>query len=363
MKFFRYCLFPFSLLFLLLSECRNFLYQTNILKSSRFSIPVISVGNLSLGGTGKTPHVAYLIALLKNSFHVSVLSRGYGRKSKGFILLDNPFSAKVHGDEPMIYKKNNHEIPVAVCEQRVKGILQLLTEKPLTDVVLLDDAYQHRPIKPGLNILLCDYHNPFFSDFIIPVGNLRELRKNAKRADLIIVSKCPENLRQEDKNIIIHKIKKYSAVQVFFSRIVYGNFYPVFNSGVLTDVTDKKIILITAIAHATPFYTHLNTNNHVIKHFKFSDHYNFKENDIKLIAQEFSKNPDAILITTEKDAMRFISLPDKQINDLKSLPFYYQTINVTFDEKQPEFDKLILDYVTTTARDYRLHTYENENYS
>lgn len=360
MKLLRYLLLPITPFFIALTEWRNFLYQIKILKSSSFSIPVISIGNLSLGGTGKTPHITYLVALLTNSFQVATLSRGYGRTSKGYLLLNEPLSAEKYGDEPVMYKKNYPQISVAVAEQRVKGIMQLLTDKPFTEVVLLDDAYQHRPIKPGLNILLCDYNKPFYNDYILPVGNLRELRKNANRADIIIVSKCTDNLSIENKNQINKQLKKYNpAAPIFFSRVKYGSFYHVFNNEKTTAPQRKKIILITAIANSKPMVDYLQNNNTIIKHFNYPDHYRFKSKDINKITQAYFKHKDAILVTTEKDAMRFFTLPIQQITQIKDLPFYYVTINVTFDEQQDEFNKLILHYVTTTARDYQLHTFEN----
>jgi len=312
------------------------------MKSSKFSVPIISVGNLSMGGTGKTPHVEYLIRLLKDDYKVATLSRGFGRKVRGFQIADNKSTAISIGDEPLqYYKKFKDDITVSVEVDRVLGAMDLFRQKEDTQALLLDDAYQHRSIHAGVNILLTDYSYPFYSDYILPVGNLRESRTGKERADIIIVSKCP-GLTESEKKPIISRINPSKNQEVFFSKIVYGKVFNFDSSEV--DVKDKKIILVTGIAKANPLKEMLLKKCILIEHFEFSDHHNFKATELDEIHKLFDKFADEnpLIITTEKDAMRLLN--EEFEARIEKYSWCYQSIEIEIDRKD-EFDKLIKDYV------------------
>lgn len=352
MQYWRFIFFPFAVLYALITEFRNVLYKTNVKRSFKFSIPVINVGNLSMGGTGKTPHIEYLIRLFKNNHHLATLSRGFGRKQRGFIIADEQSNAEQIGDEPLqFYKKFGQEITVAVEVDRVKGVMDLCYQKEDTNLVLLDDAYQHQAIKPGLNILLTDFNYPFYKDFILPVGNLRELRKNKKRADVIIVTKCPD-FKSINKTTILQSIKPLKHQQVFFSKIAYNDILtPVVGEQLSINPMIKYAIVVTGIANPTPLIDFISKRFKILKHLKFSDHYRFKAQDIDEIHNLLVKFDDfsPIIITTEKDAMRLIGndLEQKICNN----PWFYQGITIEID-RQKEFDNIILNYVQKNRRDY-----------
>lgn len=329
---------------------RNWLYKVKIKRSFKFSIPVINIGNLSVGGTGKTPHTEYLIKLLKDSHNLATLSRGYGRKEFGFKIANEETTSRQIGDEPLqFYKKFGTEITVAVESDRVKGVMDICYEKEKTDLVLLDDAYQHRSIQPGFNILLTDYNRPFYNDFVLPVGDLRELRSGKNRADIIIMTKCSdfENLNKLELSSKIDPKKNQS---VFFSKVVYGEVYELKNFSKVEN-TKKNIILVTGIAKPNPLLNYLKKRYNVIEHCKFTDHYRFKEKDIDDISNLLIKfaELDPIIMTTEKDAMRLIGCEFEE--KVKQQPWFYQTITVELNDKE-KFDNLILDYVQENRRDY-----------
>lgn len=346
----RWLLLPFSLVYAFITAIRNWFYDIRLFRSFPFNIPIINVGNLSMGGTGKTPHTEYLIRLLKDNHHLATLSRGYGRKTTGFILADNHSTAKEIGDEPLQYvKKFGKDIHVAVESNRVKGVMDICYQKEETDLILLDDAYQHRAIKAGFNILLTDYNHPFFNDFILPVGNLRESRKGKSRADVVIVTKCPE-FEKVNKEYFNHKMKLNPNQNLFFSKIKYGQISPVLSHFEI-DNESKNIILVTGIANPNPLLNQLQKSHQILHHFKFSDHYTFKETDIadihNLLAKFADKQP--IILTTEKDAMRFYGSPLEAL--IKNKPWFYQSIEIEIDDKL-KFDQLILKYVQENRRDY-----------
>jgi len=346
----RYLLFPITIIYIIITVFRNWLYKVRIKRSFKFSIPVINIGNLSVGGTGKTPHTEYLIKLLKNSHHLATLSRGYGRKEFGFKIADEETTSRQIGDEPLqFYKKFGTDITVAVESDRVKGVMDICYEKEDVDLVLLDDAYQHRSIQPGFNILLTDYNRPFYRDYVLPVGDLRELRRGRDRADIIIMTKCP-SFEKLEKTEMLHKIKPNSSQSVFFSKVVYGDVYEL-NTFESTEVTKENIILVTGIAKPNPLLNYLKKSHNVLEHCKFTDHYRFKEKDIDDISNLLIKfaELDPIIVTTEKDAMRLIGCEFEV--KVKQQPWYYQTITVELDDKE-KFDKLILDYVQENRRDY-----------
>jgi tetraacyldisaccharide 4'-kinase len=332
----RYLLFPFAIVYGLITSIRNFLYDNRILKSYSFDIPIIAVGNLSVGGTGKTPQIEYLIRLLSPTYKIATLSRGYKRKSKGYILADANSDAKLLGDEPYQMHLKFPNINVAVDANRKNGIEKLLTLKERPDVILLDDAFQHRKVKAGFYILLTTYNDLFCDDFMLPTGSLRESRSGAKRADLIIVTKCPNGLSEKEQNTIRKKIG--TSVSVYFSSIDYDD--KVYNASESKNVSDiKKVdkLLLAGIAKPNPFFAYLQGQNDV--QLEYSDHHHYSENDIKNIQD---KATNKLIITTEKD---YVRLNQQQLNSL-----FYLPIKSKFISEGDNFDKTILNYVGKSSR-------------
>ncbi len=335
----RLILFPFSFLYACITGIRNLLYDYGFLRTESFNIPLINVGNLSLGGTGKTPQIEYLIRLLSEKYeHIAVVSRGYKRKTKGIILADEKSTPEQIGDEPyQIYQKFQN-ILVAVSKKRVPAIKRLLNLDNSPNIILLDDAFQHRSIKASLNILLTEYARPFYKDFILPVGNLRECRSGAKRADIIIVSKCPNDLSKNEQEKIKNKIKNYTAAKVFFSYIKYDEKVLGKNKQLsMNKLSEYKILLVTGIANPDKLYEFLSKKNINFESLKYGDHHFFKPSDIREIKKKF-KQIDAkqkIVLTTEKDFVR--------LKEHLDLPLYYIPIETEFIEKEL-FNKKILDY-------------------
>ncbi|MBN8703232.1 MAG: tetraacyldisaccharide 4'-kinase [Bacteroidetes bacterium] len=341
MKLLRTLLFPLSILFYLAIWIRNKLYEYRILKSTKFSIPVVCIGNLSTGGTGKTPHTEYLIRLLQETNKkIATLSRGYGRNTNGFRLVAENDSAALVGDEPLQLKNKFPAIDVAVCEDRVAGINQLLAFNPKLDIVLLDDAFQHRAVTPSFSILLTDYANLYCNDFILPAGNLREPRSVAARAAAVVVTKCPMNISAKEMTLITQKIKKTNTQRIFFSHIKYGELVSLAN-GTILKALPSKIISVSGIAHPEVFLEHLRQKGNLIKSFVYSDHYDFSERDIVSIVSFYKMNKaeELAIVTTEKDAMRLRKF-NKQLADI---PVYYVPIEVSFIDK--EFDSYFLKKV------------------
>ena len=347
----KFLLFPFGIIYWFITRIRNLLFDYKILRSLTFSLPIINVGNLSVGGTGKTPHIELLIRLLKANQKLAVLSRGYGRKVYGFQIANSESTAVSIGDEPFqYYRKFGNQITVAVDADRVNGVSEICLEKPETDIILLDDAYQHRNIKPGFNILLTDIRTPFYNDYILPVGTLRESRKGKNRADVIIVTKCDAQMTALDKDKIKMQIRAEKEQSVFFSHIKYGEIHPLTKFNKL-DPNQKSIVLVTGIARAEPLFIHLSKTYNIIKHFNFADHYSFKEKDIAEIHNIITKFAEEkpVVITTEKDAMRLLNKDLKQ--DIDNVPWYFQEITVELDN-QKAFNQLIENYVQENSRDY-----------
>lgn len=345
MKKLRYLLFPFTVIYGGVVTFRNFLFAKNVLKSSEFEVKTISVGNLSTGGTGKTPHIEYLIRLLKNEYKIATLSRGYGRKTGGFEQANDISTHKDVGDEPLqFYNKFKEEVNVYVENKRVTGVIEILAKHPDTEVILLDDAFQHRAIKPGFSVLLSDYSSLFYKDIILPAGNLREMRTEANRADLIVVTKCPNDISEKEMEGISVKIKKIANKPVYFSRIKYGEIKS-FNTNLkelrLNELKGAETLLITGIANPKPIQKLLNNNEINYKHLKFPDHHNFTKKNISNIIDIFgSISGNKIILTTEKDAVRL-----KSIDELKELPIYYLEIEIEIIKNKKEFDNKILTYV------------------
>ncbi|MDD4553884.1 MAG: tetraacyldisaccharide 4'-kinase [Bacteroidales bacterium] len=352
-RFLQIFLYPFSICFGLLMQFRNLLFDFHIFKSASFSKPVISVGNLSYGGTGKTPHVEYLVRLLQPYGRLATLSRGYGRKSKGFVLGIPGSDVLQLGDEPVQYLNKFEQIVVAVDEKRKRGIQNLLQQFPDLTVILLDDAYQHRYVKPGISILLTDYHRLYPEDFVIPSGTLREFRSNASRADIIIVTKTPKIFSPITRRRILGELKLKSHQQLYFSYIRYLDPVP-FIIPSQYDFPDKltNILLFTGIANDYPLKEHLSRMCSEIITLKFSDHHPYSVKDIEEIVRIFNDLPThkKVLVTTEKDAMRLkVVEPDTKLG---KLPLFYVPMEVAFHGTDKElFDNQILKYATKDQRD------------
>ncbi|MBN9293436.1 MAG: tetraacyldisaccharide 4'-kinase [Flavobacteriia bacterium] len=342
MKQLRKLLLPLSFIYGSIVAVRNFLYTSGIRK--RFIVPrkSIVVGNLSVGGTGKTPHVAYLLNLLSaEKLNIQVISRGYGRKTKGFSEVKETATALNVGDEPLLLKKRFPSANVAVSESRIHGIEQtLLKNNP--QVFLFDDAFQHLKIKAEVNILLTTFSEPFFKDFVLPAGNLREFSCGKKRADFVIVTKCPENLSEKSKKEFCKKLNLKNK-NIFFSRITYGPLTP-FKSA--SKAAFDKILLVTGIADPAPLEKHLTHSGQVLS-VRFADHHNFEQKDLEEIHKKFdtfAPYGNGIIVTTEKDFVR-LSQPEFR-ERLQSYPWYYQPIDVVINEEEL-FKTKILNYVRT----------------
>lgn len=336
MKYFRFLLFPFSIIYYIVTTIRNFFFDIGILKSTSFSFPVIVVGNLSVGGTGKTPQVEYLINLLKNKFNIAILSRGYKRKSKGFVLVNNHHTVRDVGDEPLQYFKKFSDVSIAVDVNRVEGIKKLGVKNSL-DAIVLDDAYQHRKVKGSYYILLTKYDDLFLDDFILPVGNLREARVGASRADCIVITKCPEHITLIERENIQQRLSKYCKT-VFFSTIVYSDKIYGNLEISLKELKKYKVLLITGIANPKPLLNFMDQQEVSYKHLQFSDHHNFTSKEITTIKDHFNKleNKQKIILTTEKDYVRISN----------KLKVSYLPIKTKFLENSTQFDELILNHIS-----------------
>jgi tetraacyldisaccharide 4'-kinase len=327
----RVLLLPFAWTYGLITAVRNYFYDSGIFKSYSFGPAVICVGNLNVGGSGKSPMIEYLAKLLSENWEVSILSRGYKRKTSGFRLANESDDALTLGDEPFqFYKKFGKKILVAVCSDRVEGIQTILNVKPSVKVILLDDAYQHRRVKPLFTILLTELSNPFYKDFILPAGRLRENRNGAKRSDVMVVTKCDsfsENISQEvTKQLSVFK------KPVFFSRIDYKN--PVSFSG--SCHMGNEILLVTGIANPRPLVEFLNSRFKVTKHFSFADHHPFTEQDIQSIQKEATPS----ILTTEKDFVRLGSNLSIDKNR-----WFYLPIETEFIHRGSEFDEMLIESI------------------
>lgn len=357
MKFLRLLLFPFAILYGAALYIRNKFYDWEIIKSTYFDMPIISVGNLSVGGTGKTPHIEYLIRLLHPIFNIATLSRGYGRKSKGFIVADNESDTLTIGDEPLQFKKKHADVTVAVDADRVNGINKLRELFPSLKAVLLDDAFQHRAVKPGLSIVLTDFKNLYINDYLLPIGSLREYRAGIKRADIIIVTKCPKILVPLERKRLVNELKPLPHQKVYFSYIRYGEFI-LLNSEKHNPVSKSYyaehnyyILLLTGIANPSSLEQYLRSKVKNVYTLKFPDHHHYTKADLGLLQTTFEAIPaeNKIIITTEKDAMRLKNPNFSAI--LYDLPIFYMPIEIDFyaDEKD-EFNEQILHYVRTNQK-------------
>ena len=339
MNLLRKILFPLAIIYGLITAIRNYLFDIGVFKSASFSIPVIAVGNLSVGGTGKTPQIEYLIRLLQDDYKVATLSRGYKRESQGYILADDNATAKTIGDEPFQYFQKFNKIQVAVDASRKNGIEQLLSQKQKPEIILLDDAYQHRKVKAGFYILLTAYGDLYADDFMLPTGNLREYKGGAKRANVIVVTKCPAALSTAEQETIRIKLKLSRGQQLFFTTIAYDDtVHSINNSLAVSEILKKDKLLLAGIAKPESFFAYLQAENDLT--MVYPDHHHFTDNDIIAIKNKSKNN---IIVTTEKDFVRLKgSALDGQL--------YYLPIKSNFLTAADLFDKTILNYVGTSTR-------------
>ncbi len=321
-------LFPLSIWYSVGVAVRNIFYSLNICKSTPTDITTIGVGNLRMGGTGKTPHTEYLIRQLSDR-NIALLSRGYGRKSKGFLLADEQSTSADIGDEPAMMRAKFPGITVAVCEDRVEGIRRLMQLPQKPDLVVLDDVYQHRHLKPSVSILLTEYGDPYFDDHILPFGNLREWRCGSRRADIVIVSKCPPLVSEQQRQAYRTKLKLQPHQLLHFSQIDYGQPLPLYGGADWQPV--KEVLLLTGIAHPDPLKRHIEKQC-TVHHLAFPDHHDFSAAATQQIVNTFNSihEPSKAIVTTEKDAMRLrVSTVAAQ---LSALPIYYIPITIRFDD-------------------------------
>ena len=346
MNLLRILVFPFALLYGLIMVVRNKMFDWGWLPSETFNVPVITVGNITTGGTGKTPHVEFLAEMLTTKhYKVAVLSRGYKRKTKGYVLATKQSKLSDIGDEPFqLYKKFDRDIVLAVDEKRRRGIKNILKSYPDIDVIILDDAFQHRYVKPALNLLLTDYYNLFTQDFILPTGNLREFRSSAKRADLVIVTKTPYVFSPIDKDIMLKELRKFEGKSILFSYIDYGKLQPANSACQKNHPTKiKTVILLTGIANPASLEEYIKRISKDLYTLKYPDHHKYTEKDIEEIAEYYEDifSGDKAIVTTEKDLMR---LKDPRLMDLLSeIPLYYIPIKVKFHENgEKELERIVM---------------------
>jgi len=360
-------LLPLSWCYGLVVKLRNFLFETGALKSRSFTVPVISVGNITVGGTGKTPHVEYLVDLLKNQFNVAVLSRGYKRKSKGFIIARQDTPVHEIGDEPYQMKQKFQSVTIAVDKKRCHGIDMLMDNDSKLDVVLLDDAFQHRYVKPGVNILLVDYHRLIIYDTLLPAGRLREPLNGKDRADIVIVTKCPKELKPMEFRVITKAMHLYPYQRLYFSTLEYDALKPVFTKEhemkVLSDMKEYHTLLLTGIGSPQQLEHDLSPIIANITPMTFSDHHQFRKKDIALINETFEAMPSPkCIITTEKDVTRLKNIEGLSDEVRKNL--YVLPVRIVFMQEQEEaFNQQIIGYVRKNSRNSILAKGKGENKS
>jgi tetraacyldisaccharide 4'-kinase len=344
LKSFRILLLPFALLFGLIVLIRNWMYDKNFFKSAAFGLPLIGVGNLSVGGTGKSPMVEFLVMHLKGRFKVATLSRGYKRKTRGYALANETNTAIEIGDEPLQFYKKFPDVPIAIGEERIVAIPQLLHDRPETQVIILDDAFQHRSIEAGLNILLTDCNNLFTRDFFLPTGDLRDARSSYKRAEIIVVTKCKPDLSVEEKAELTKEIDPQKGQKVFFSAIAYGIPYHITHRTFYSIDERTEVLLVTGIANPRPLKSFLEDRIHTYHMIHYNDHHIFSIDDWRDIKKRFEgmDGEKKIILTTEKDAMRLL----KFSAEIDGIPFYVIPIEhkFLFNEEQ-EFLKEVTGFI------------------
>ena len=367
----RFLLFPFSLIYGSIVGLRNLLYDTGLLKSVQFQMPVISVGNLTVGGTGKTPHIEYLIRLLSKESRIATLSRGYKRKSKGFLLATPATKCEDIGDEPMQFHQKFSEIQVAVGEDRVAAIQALLHEQKRPDVILLDDAFQHRAVKPGHSILLMEYDKVLKEDYVLPMGSLREWKSGMRRADTIVISKSPSILVPIERKRLLEQIPVFPHQEIFFSYYNYGEFIRFNSKPGMISMSSKyyidmrfSILLVTGIANPASIEEHLKRQTDKLFTLSFPDHHDYTLQDVEKINKAFTEmtGMNKIIVTTEKDTMRLRKPELEEV--LKNMPLFYLPIKVAFHHNEEQkFNQRILNYVRKDQANNNVHHTANPSYS
>ena len=343
----KYLLAPFALIYGLIVKIRNLMFDYGILKSISFNKPVICVGNITVGGTGKTPHVEYLLKLLSGSLNLATLSRGYGRKTKDFGYVISTSTSSETGDEPLQMKLRYPLVHVAVDANRVNGISLLIKENPELDLIILDDAYQHRWVKPGLLILLIDFNQLITRDYFLPMGRLRDSVKEKRRANIVLVTKCPEDLSNVQKASILNELRLSPNQSIYFTTMKYGEPIPVFKEFEKSLELNKSqvVFAFAGIANPTIFFSHISNRANLIESYTFPDHFAFTKNKIYPIFDSYLKNGalGKAIITTEKDAARLRGIPSLDEEFKKAL--FYIPIEVIFiDSQENNFNKQILTY-------------------
>ena len=350
-----------SLFYGIVSAIRNELFDLKILPSREFDLPIISIGNITVGGTGKTPHTEYIAQLLKSGFKVAILSRGYKRKTRGFFIVESTSKVKQVGDEPLQIKLKFNSVTVSVDASRVRGIEKLLALPEKPNVILLDDAFQHRYVTPGMNILLIDYNRLITKDSLLPYGRLRESASNKSRATIMIVTKCPAELKPIDERIITKELEVRPYQNLYFSTLEYGSLMPVFPE----DITLKSVVLVegitvllvTGIANPSPLNEYLRHGSHDIHEMNFPDHHQYISKDLDRINVKFDSLPTVkkIIITTEKDMVRFRDLDTVPENIRKNM--YYIPLKISFlNNAGKEFDRKILNYVKENKSNFDIYS-------
>lgn len=341
----RVFMLPLAALYGIATWIRNLLFDIGAISSKKFPIPVISIGNLNTGGTGKTPHIEYLAKLLSKQYNIAILSRGYRRKTRGFLQVLPTHLATEVGDEPMMFSLKFPQVIVAVAESRAKGIEEIMKRFPEVNLILLDDAFQHRFVKPSLNILLTEYHRSFTEDSLLPFGNLREAKSGASRADILVVTKTPKIFPIMARKYFLEKLQPYKFGQVFFSSVHYGNWIHI-KDGVAPDMNYNTLYLATGIAQTYVLEEYLREQCRELIVNKFSDHYQFKEADLKKIRAEFGNiiGMQKAIVMTEKDYMR---LKDANLASIiHDLPVFYIPIHVAFHKNsRHQFDEFVTGFL------------------
>ncbi len=356
MKQLRLILLPFSWLYWLAVKFRNLLFDSGIAHGFQFDIPLVCVGNITIGGTGKTPHTDYLLNLLKPSNRIALLSRGYGRKTKGFRIVEVNSTSEEVGDEPLQLKLRHPDVTCAVHEDRVNGVIELLSANPQLEAIVLDDAFQHRWIIPGLNILMMDYHRPVYSDFMLPAGNLRDNISEIRRAQIIIVSKCPEHLPKQKQENICKRLKIYPNQTLYFTTVRYGHPKNISESSTeLILSKSNKVFALSGIANPKPFVGYLTSKISLIGQKVYRDHHNFSIKEILSIFETLSKTHgnDFVIVTTEKDAARIRTLALPQL--VRNKIFYLPLEIVFLNNESERFNSQILSYVRENKSNSNLH--------
>ena len=344
LKTLRILLLPFSLVYALIIIVRNWCFDKKIFSVATFNLPIICIGNLAVGGTGKSPMVEFLIKRLKDQFEVAVLSRGYKRKTKGYALADEDTTALDIGDEPMQFHTKFPYVSIAVGEERVVAVPQLLHDRPGTRAVLLDDAFQHRSVQAGLNILLTDYNNMYTRDWFLPTGDLRDQITSARRADIIVVTKCNRDFSLKERNDTIREIDPLKNQEVFFSFIDYGKPYHIVSRECI-EITEKlEVLLVTGIASPAPLKKFLDERTQAYYEMDYNDHHIFSIDDLKNIIRRFNgiQANEKIILTTEKDAVRLTKFQQ----EMKDIPIYVIPIEPGFlFQDENRFTNLIITFI------------------